>query len=81
MMDVDRHACWLLQTDASINAGNSGGPLVDSFGRLVGVNTATFTKAGTVSVFPEAWSPDSDYLGCTTCIVTASVSHLCAVNF
>lgn len=36
------------QTDATINAGNSGGPLLDSFGRLVGVNTASFTRSGTV---------------------------------
>lgn len=38
------------QTDATINAGNSGGPLLDSFGRLVGVNTASFTRSGTVSL-------------------------------
>ncbi|KAK2447600.1 Protease Do-like 5, chloroplastic [Trifolium repens] len=36
-----------IQTDASINAGNSGGPLIDSHGHVVGVNTATFTRKGT----------------------------------
>eukprot|EP00873_Tetraselmis_striata_P046665 jgi/Tetstr1/466929/TSEL_011383.t1 len=36
----------VIQTDASISAGNSGGALLDSFGRLVGINTATFTRRG-----------------------------------
>ena len=35
-----------IQTDASINRGNSGGPMFDSEGKVVGVNTAIFSPSG-----------------------------------
>ncbi len=37
---------FFIQTDAAINPGNSGGALTDLSGRLVGINTAIFSRSG-----------------------------------
>ncbi len=37
---------FFLQTDAAINPGNSGGALLDTAGRLVGINSAIYSRSG-----------------------------------
>ncbi|RAI30719.1 trypsin-like peptidase domain-containing protein, partial [Rhodoplanes roseus] len=37
---------FFIQTDAAINPGNSGGALIDVKGRLVGINSAIFSRSG-----------------------------------
>jgi len=42
----DRTIEEVIQTDAAVNPGNSGGPLLDSAGRLIGVNTQIVSPSG-----------------------------------
>ena len=45
-MNIENRTYNLLQTDAAINSGNSGGPLINQYGEIIGINSIKLSDSG-----------------------------------